>query len=76
MASLLGYIWVGVFNRAFECQAESLTGTWHKPGEIYDPKKVHGNIQYTAEDDKAIDDWISGMSTLIFLSIGLFLTRT
>jgi alcohol oxidase len=29
-------------------------GTWHKPGDRYDPKKVHKNIEYTKEDDEAI----------------------
>ena len=35
-------------------------GTWHRPGEPYDASKVHEDIKYTEEDDKAIDDWISG----------------
>lgn len=39
-------------------------GTWHRPGDVHDPKKIHENIKYTKEDDKAIDDWISG--TIIF----------
>lgn len=35
-------------------------GTWHRPSEPFDASKVHEDIQYTAEDDKAIDDWIAG----------------
>lgn len=35
-------------------------GTWHKPGEEYDAKKIHDSIKYSAEDDEAIDNWISG----------------
>ncbi|KDQ22914.1 hypothetical protein PLEOSDRAFT_1110004 [Pleurotus ostreatus PC15] len=35
-------------------------GTWHAPGEQFDASKVHEDIKYTEEDDKAIDDWISG----------------
>ena len=35
-------------------------GTWHTPGEPYNPKKVHEDVVYTEEDDKAIDDWVSG----------------
>ena len=35
-------------------------GTWHKPSEPYDASKVHEDIKYTEEDDKAIDDWIAG----------------
>ncbi|KAH0836673.1 hypothetical protein J3R83DRAFT_8393 [Lanmaoa asiatica] len=34
-------------------------GTWHKPGEPYDPHKVHDDIKYSKEDDEAIDNWIS-----------------
>ncbi|KAG6888844.1 hypothetical protein C0995_005384 [Termitomyces sp. Mi166 len=34
-------------------------GTWHKPGEIYNAAKVHEDIKYSADDDKAIDDWIA-----------------
>ena len=35
-------------------------GTWHRPSEPYDASKVHEDIQYTEEDDKAIDDWVAG----------------
>ncbi|KAF7416390.1 hypothetical protein PC9H_002656 [Pleurotus ostreatus] len=38
-------------------------GTWHAPGEQFDASKVHEDIKYTEEDDKAIDDWISGKMT-------------
>lgn len=31
-----------------------------RPGEQYNANKVHEDIKYSAEDDKAIDDWISG----------------
>ncbi|KAN0088466.1 GMC oxidoreductase [Tylopilus felleus] len=34
-------------------------GTWHRPGEPYDPRKVHDDIKYSKEDDEAIDNWIS-----------------
>jgi alcohol oxidase len=37
-------------------------GTWHKPGDQYDASKTHDSIKYSADDDKAIDDWISGKS--------------
>ncbi|KAF8063216.1 methanol oxidase [Lyophyllum atratum] len=30
-----------------------------RPGTPYDANKVHEDIKYTAEDDKAIDDWIA-----------------
>ena len=36
-------------------------GTWHRPSEPYDASKVHEDIKYTEEDDKAIDDWIAGV---------------
>ncbi|KAF8197223.1 methanol oxidase [Mycena galopus ATCC 62051] len=32
-------------------------GTWHK--SIYDASKVHKDIKYSEEDDKAIDEWIA-----------------
>lgn len=34
------------------------------PGEQFDASKVHEDIKYTEEDDKAIDDWISGKTSL------------
>ena len=40
-------------------------GTWHRPGEPYDPRKVHDDIKYSKEDDEAIDNWISGASNII-----------
>jgi alcohol oxidase len=36
-------------------------GTWHKPGDAYNESKTHESIKYSKDDDKAIDDWISGM---------------
>ncbi|EGN97564.1 hypothetical protein SERLA73DRAFT_184316 [Serpula lacrymans var. lacrymans S7.3] len=45
-------------------------GTWHKPGEPYDASKVHEDIKYTAEDDKAIDDWISDHVETTWHSLG------
>ena len=35
-------------------------GTWHRPGEVYDPKKVHDKIKYSKDDDERIDDWVAG----------------
>ena len=32
------------------------------PGESYNASKVHKDIQYTKEDDAAIDDWVAGVS--------------
>jgi len=45
-------------------------GTWHKPGLKYDAKKVHTDIKYTAEDDKAIDDWIADHVETTWHSLG------
>ncbi|KAF5376477.1 hypothetical protein D9615_008621 [Tricholomella constricta] len=45
-------------------------GTWHNPGEPYDAAKVHEDIKYTAEDDKAIDDWISDHVETTWHSLG------
>jgi len=45
-------------------------GTWHKPGDIYDPKKIHEDIKYTAEDDKAIDDWVADHVETTWHSLG------
>ncbi|KAK0231261.1 GMC oxidoreductase-domain-containing protein, partial [Armillaria fumosa] len=45
-------------------------GTWHKPGEAYDANKVHGDIQYSEEDDKAIDDWVSDHVETTWHSLG------
>jgi len=45
-------------------------GTWHTPGEIFDPKKVHEDIKYSAEDDKAIDDWIADHVETTWHSLG------
>ncbi len=35
------------------------------PGEPFDASKVHEDIKYTEEDDKAIDDWIAGEASPI-----------
>jgi len=45
-------------------------GTWHKPAEPWDAKKVHEDIKYTAEDDKAIDDWIADHVETTWHSLG------
>lgn len=45
-------------------------GTWHKPGEQYNANKVHEDIKYSAEDDKAIDDWISDHVETTWHSLG------
>ncbi|KAJ3508126.1 hypothetical protein NLJ89_g5925 [Agrocybe chaxingu] len=45
-------------------------GTWHRPGEPYNPDKVHDEIKYTEEDDKAIDDWISDHVETTWHSLG------
>lgn len=42
-------------------------GTWHKPGEPYDPHKVHNEIKYSKEDDEAIDNWISGAFIVVYI---------
>ncbi|KAF9440506.1 GMC oxidoreductase [Macrolepiota fuliginosa MF-IS2] len=43
-------------------------GTWHQPGEQYDALKVHESIKYSAEDDMAINNWISGSCFHLLLS--------
>ncbi|KAF8968466.1 alcohol oxidase [Flammula alnicola] len=45
-------------------------GTWHRPGETYDASKVHEDIKYTEEDDKAIDDWIADHVETTWHSLG------
>lgn len=45
-------------------------GTWHAPSEPYDASKVHDDIKYTAEDDQAIDDWISDHVETTWHSLG------
>ncbi|SJL01496.1 related to alcohol oxidase [Armillaria ostoyae] len=45
-------------------------GTWHKPGETYDASKVHEDIQYSEEDDKAIDDWVADHVETTWHSLG------
>ncbi|KAF7358559.1 Alcohol oxidase [Mycena venus] len=45
-------------------------GTWHAPGEPYNAAKVHEDIKYTEEDDKAIDDWIADHVETTWHSLG------
>ena len=45
-------------------------GTWHKPGDAYDPKKVHDDIVYSKEDDEAIDNWIADHVETTWHSLG------
>ncbi|CAA7264498.1 unnamed protein product [Cyclocybe aegerita] len=45
-------------------------GTWHRPGEPYNPDKVHEDIKYTEEDDKAIDDWVADHVETTWHSLG------
>ncbi|KIY68013.1 GMC oxidoreductase [Cylindrobasidium torrendii FP15055 ss-10] len=45
-------------------------GTWHRPGEKFDAAKVHHDIKYTEEDDKAIDDWIADHVETTWHSLG------
>jgi len=45
-------------------------GSWHKPGDVYDPKKVHEDIAYTKEDDEAIDNWIADHVETTWHSLG------
>ncbi|KAH7909067.1 GMC oxidoreductase-domain-containing protein [Hygrophoropsis aurantiaca] len=45
-------------------------GTWHKPGEAYNASKVHNDIQYTKEDDEAIDNWIADHVETTWHSLG------
>ncbi|KAJ7187243.1 alcohol oxidase [Mycena filopes] len=45
-------------------------GTWHKPGDTYDASKVHEDIKYTEEDDRAIDEWIADHVETTWHSLG------
>src|SRR5882762_3832621 len=45
-------------------------GTWYRPGEPYDAAKVHEDIQYTKEDDEAIDNWITDHVETTWHSLG------
>ncbi|KAG6824994.1 hypothetical protein H0H92_005148 [Tricholoma furcatifolium] len=42
----------------------------YRPGEEYDAKKVHEDIKYSADDDKAIDDWIADHVETTWHSLG------
>ncbi|KAF9037013.1 alcohol oxidase [Hymenopellis radicata] len=45
-------------------------GTWHKPGDEYNASKVHDDVKYTEEDDKAIDDWVADHVETTWHSLG------
>ncbi|RDB21821.1 Alcohol oxidase 2 [Hypsizygus marmoreus] len=45
-------------------------GTWHRPSEPYDASKVHEDMKYTEEDDKAIDDWVADHVETTWHSLG------
>ncbi|TRM68313.1 GMC oxidoreductase-domain-containing protein [Schizophyllum amplum] len=45
-------------------------GTWHKPGEAFDASKVHEDLEYSEEDDKAIDDWVADHVETTWHSLG------
>lgn len=45
-------------------------GTWHRPSEPYDANKVHEDIKYSKEDDKAIDEWIADHVETTWHSLG------
>ncbi|KAI5121521.1 hypothetical protein M0805_002582 [Coniferiporia weirii] len=45
-------------------------GTWHRPSEPFDASKVHEDIKYTEEDDKAIDDWVADHVETTWHSLG------
>ncbi|GJE96582.1 alcohol oxidase [Phanerochaete sordida] len=45
-------------------------GSWHTPGEVYRADKVHEDLQYTAEDDAAIDDWTADHVETTWHSLG------
>ncbi|KAF9521832.1 alcohol oxidase [Crepidotus variabilis] len=45
-------------------------GTWSTASEAYDAKKVHEDIKYTEEDDKAIDDWVADHVETTWHSLG------
>jgi alcohol oxidase len=45
-------------------------GTWHRPSKPFNADKVHEDINYTEEDDKAIDDWIADHVETTWHSLG------
>ncbi|PSR72958.1 hypothetical protein PHLCEN_2v11195 [Hermanssonia centrifuga] len=45
-------------------------GSWHRPSKPYDADKVHDDIKYSAEDDKAIDDWVADHVETTWHSLG------
>ena len=48
-------------------------GTWHRPGKPFNASKVHENITYTEDDDKAIDDWVADHVEVSFLGLYFYL---
>ena len=52
-------------------------GSWHQPGTPFDASKVHEDIKYTEEDDKAIDDFLKANGEFVYSSLtrlGCYLT--
>jgi alcohol oxidase len=45
-------------------------GTWHRPSQPYNADKLHEDIKYTEEDDRAIDDWIADHVETTWHSLG------
>ncbi|KAL0948465.1 hypothetical protein HGRIS_011038 [Hohenbuehelia grisea] len=45
-------------------------GTWHRAGEPFNADKVHEDLKYTEEDDKAIDDWVADHVETTWHSLG------
>ncbi len=41
-----------------------------RPGEDYNASKVHEDLKYTEEDDKAIDDWVADHVETTWHSLG------
>lgn len=72
MASPLVSIWVSASTSALvrTTLIDDHAGTWHRPTKPYDANKVHDDIKYTEEDDKAIDDWIADHVETTWHSLG------
>jgi len=45
-------------------------GTWHTASEPFDASKVHEDIKYTEDDDRAIDEWIADHVETTWHSLG------
>lgn len=73
MASLSEFTWVRFYWLTGSMSVVNIrrSGTWHRPGEPYDASKIHDDIKYTEEDDKAIDDWIADHVETTWHSLGL-----